>query len=793
MKFTKEWIDEYVEQNLTADEIADMITMAGLEVDTVSPVCGQFDGVVVAKVVECEDHPDSDHLHVTKVDCGDGELHQVVCGAPNCRAGLKSAFAKIGAKLPGITIKKAKLRGVESEGMICSYAELGMAEESDGIIELPEDALVGADVHEYLKLDDKVIDIDLTTNRPDCLGVRGIAREVAVLCGGKFKDLQDCSVRPTCDDKYTVEVIDKEACPRYLHRIVKNVNPKAKSPLWLTERLRRVGIRSISPIVDVTNYVMMELGQPIHSFDLDKLKSKIIVRKAYENEKLTVLSGEELTLKSDTLVIADEEGAIGIAGVFGGLNSGIGTDTVNVLFEVAFFAPDAIKGRPREYGLATDASHRNERGVDPYVQRLAMERVTSLLISIAGGECGPVGEELCEEYLPKRNQIAMRLDRLALVLGKKIEAPECMNILDKLGMKPVQKDENTIAVTAPSFRFDIEIEEDLFEEIARIHGYDNIENVCPKAMLVMGNRSEKDVKDRTVRRTLTSLGYNEAITYSFTDPKILQVLSNSDPVILKEPISIEMSAMRTSVLCGLLTAAKYNINRQQKRVRLFECGLRYIKDDSSEFGINQEPMVAGLITGSCEDESWAEPQRNVDFFDVKGDVEALLALTCRQGDFKVQRTSQKYLHPGRGADLYLDGVMVGSFGMLHPVAQKALGFKQSVGVFEIKQSAILKRTVPVCSEISKFPSVRRDFAFVLDKQVEAQALLDVIGAECGALLSEARIFDVFTGQGLGDKKSIALGVTLQDTERTLDDAAVDEVALKIVAAVKDKLGGVLRS
>lgn len=793
MKFNKKWVDEWVANNLSAQELSDMITMAGLEVDTTTPVAGDFSGVVVAEVVECYNHPDSDHLHVTKVNCGEGELLQIVCGAPNCRQGLKVALSKIGAKLPGITIKAAKLRGVESQGMLCSYKELGMAEESDGIIELPQDAPVGMDLREYMHLDDFTIDVDLTTNRPDCLGVRGIAREVAVLTQSNFKDLSIPKIDVELEDKVGLEVLNQEACPRYLCRVVRGVDQSAKSPIWMTERLRRCGVRSVSPIVDVTNYVMLELGQPLHSFDLDQVTDKIVVRNANEGEKLTVLSGEELTLKSNTLVIADANKALGLAGIFGGLSSGISDKTCNVLFESAFFSPDAIKGRARQYGLATDASHRFERGVDPNLQRLAIERATELLLQIGGGKCGPIVEQVAEDKLPQRGKVNLRVSRLEKLLGAKISYDECFSILERLGMNPERLDEDTMCAKAPSFRFDIAIEEDLIEEIARIYGYNNIANKTPVSTLAMGTMREEDVEDQDLREILVALGYNEAITYSFTDPQSLKNLSKEGGIVLTAPISSEMSVMRTTLLAGLLNATKYNLNRQQKRVRLFETGLRYVKDDKAEFGILQQGMLAGVLTGEVEDESWASKSRNVDFFDVKGDVEELLALTLMKEEFEFKPTTEAYLHPGQGADLFFKGQKVGALGILHPQVQKAFGFKQTVGVFEIEKQALAQRKIPVFEGLSKFPSIRRDFAFVVDKSVPALEIERAIKKACGALLNEIKLFDVFEDESLGNKRSIALGVILQDKERTLDDESIEKVSEAIVKTVCQDCQAELRS
>lgn len=791
MKFNKSWVDEWVSNNLSAQELSDCITMAGLEVDTCEPVCGEFSKVVVAKVVECVDHPNSDHLHVTKIDAGTGELLQIVCGAPNCRTGLKVACSLVGAQLPGIIIKPAKLRGVESAGMLCSYKELGMSEESNGIIELPEDAPVGMDLHDYLKLHDFTIDVDLTTNRPDCLSIRGIARETAVLTRQPFHDLQVTPVAPTINDTFPIEVVDTEACPRYLGRVIRGVNQKAASPVWMTEKLRRCGIRSVSPIVDVTNYVMLELGQPLHSFDLNRLQDKIVVRKAVAGEKLVLLSGQEVELTEDTLVIADSKVPLGLAGIFGGENSGINDETKDVFLESAFFSPLAIKGRARHYGLKTDASHRFERGVDPQLQRLAMERATELLLQIAGGQAGPITECADESKLKVQHQVTLRLERLEKLLGCSIDKAEVETILSILGLQP-QAIEGGFITTAPSFRFDIEIEEDLVEEIARIHGYNSIPNKLPVAEMVMGAQKEECLPESALRHSLVQSGYQEAITYSFTDPKILKAFNDLEPLVLSTPISVEMSAMRTTLLAGLASAAKYNANRQQKRVRLFELGLTYIQDKDAENGVRQEPMIAGIALGDAEAESWCQPSRRVDFFDIKGDVEGLLNLTARASSFEWKPTECAYLHPGQGADLYLEGRKVGTVGMLHPQVQKELGFKMQVAVFEIERAALEQRAIPLYHEISKFPSVRRDFAFVLDKSVPAQALVSELKAAGGALVTDVVIFDVFSNESLGDKRSIALGVTMHDNERTLEDAEVEAVASKMIEAAKVKCGAVLR-
>jgi phenylalanyl-tRNA synthetase beta chain len=792
MLFNKRWVDELVPNKLSSEELCDRITMAGLEVDTASAPCGRFEKVVVAKVLECVPHPDSDHMHVTKVDAGTGEILQIVCGAPNVRAGLKTCCALIGGRVGDMKMKPAKLRGVESFGMLCSYKELGMAEESDGIVELPDDAPVGTDIHDYFKLDDTVVDIDLTTNRADCLGIVGIAREVAVLTGQKLKYPEVREVPATIPDKFDIDVEDKKACPRYLCRVIRNVNQKAKSPLWMTERLRRCGIRAISPIVDVTNYVMLEYSQPLHSFDLGMLKGRIVVRKAKDGEKLRVLSGDELTLKSNTLVVCDSEGPAALAGIFGGEKSGINENTKDVLLESAFFDPDAIKGRARQYGLDTEASHRFERGVDHDGQRRALERATQLLLEIAGGEAGPINEAVAQENIPQHKPILLRYEKMDRVLGETIDRKAAFDILDRLELSPKEA-EGGVECVSPSFRFDIAIEEDLIEEVARIYGYDSIPATSQVASLRMKPQREEDVQDREIKESLVSRGYSEAITYSFTHPEWIKVFNDISPLMLTSPISPELSAMRTSLLPALCMAAKYNLNRQQKRVRLFEQGLRYIKDEKAENGVRQEPMVAGVAAGERYEETWGIREKPVDFFDMKGDVEQLLSVTSDPSAYEFRRTTERALHPGQGADIYKNGVKVGFVGMLHPLAMKQLGLKGKVGVFEIERQAIAERKVPVYKPLSKFPSVRRDFAFVISKETSVADLLGIVRKASGKLLEDTLVFDVFEDEKLGGRRSVAFGVVLRDPERTLEDAQVDSIAQTIVKEASEKLGAELRA
>lgn len=792
MKFNKRWLDEWIPNQLSSGRLSDMLTMAGLEVDSVTPCCGEFSKVVTAEVLECRPHPDSDHMFVTLVNAGGAEALQIVCGAANCRAGLRVCCALEGAQVGKLKIKKARLRGVDSCGMLCSYRELGMSEESSGIIELPKDAPVGVDVHEYLHLDDCVIDIELTTNRSDCMGICGIARETAVLLGQKLKYPEVKSVEPQIQDIFPVELADPVSCPRYIGRVVRGVNQKAQSPLWMVERLRRCGMRSVSPIVDVTNYVMLEYSQPLHSFDLGRLRDKIVVRQSRAGEKLTVLSGEELTLKEGTLLITDGEGPCALAGIFGGLRTGINENTTDVFLESAFFSPDAIKGRARAYGLDTDASRRYERGVDHDNQRRAVERATQLLLEIGGGKAGPVHEVESPEHLPAHAPITLRQSKLEKVLGEQISPDEVFRILSNLELSPVKVAGGFTAVS-PGFRFDIAIEEDLIEEIGRIYGYDNIPNAVAVSDLAMVPHREEEVSDHAFRQVLASCGYNEAITYSFTDPKVLEVFNDLSPIMLTTPISPELSAMRTTLLAGLVTAVRYNQHRQQQRVRLFELGMRYIQDQGAENGVRQEPMIAAVAAGTQDPENWGLKARSVDFFDLKGAVEELLALTARAGEFFFRKSTEKALHPGRSADIYLHDRKVGCVGMLHPLALKALDLRSAVGVFEIERAALGQRVVPVYRSLSKFPSVRRDFAFVLSKSVPVSELCALIGREGGELVRDVHIFDVFDDASLGDKRSVAVGVVMQNLDRTLEDNEVDALAYKIVQAAATELKAVLRA
>ncbi|ADT87281.1 phenylalanine--tRNA ligase subunit beta [Vibrio furnissii] len=794
MKFSESWLREWVNPAVTTDELTHQITMAGLEVDDVLPVAGTFTGVKVGHVVECGQHPDADKLRVTKVDVGEEELLDIVCGAPNCRQGLKVAVATVGAVLPGdFKIKKAKLRGQPSHGMLCSFSELGIDVESNGIMELAEDAVIGTDFREFLALNDVTIDVDLTSNRADCFSLRGMAREVGVLNRADVAEPAVAPVAPTIDANISIEVKAPAACPRYLGRIVKNVNVQAQTPLWMQEKLRRCGIRSIDPIVDITNYVMLEQGQPMHAFDLAKIEGGIVVRLAEQGEKLTLLDGNEAELNADTLIIADHNKALAIAGIFGGEHSGVSTETKDVLLECAFFAPDHIRGRARSYGLHTDSSMRYERGVDYALQHAAMERATQLLIDICGGDVAPVVAAESDADLPKPNTVALRRTKLDNLLGHHIADADVVEILQRLGMSVETTAEGWTA-TAPTWRFDIAIEQDLVEEVGRIYGYDNIPNQAPAAALNMNLHKEANLPLKRVRDLLVDRGYHEAITYSFVEPEQQKlIVPDVEPLILPNPISADMSAMRLSLIQGLLNTVVHNQKRQQPRVRLFEQGLRFIPDQAAENGMRQEPMLAGVISGTRGEEHWNLETATVDFFDLKGDVEAILELTANGKAYSFAAAKHPALHPGQSAAIVLDGKTIGVIGTVHPELERKFGLNGRTIVFEIEWSAINTKVIPEAVALSKFPSNRRDIAVVVDDAVASGDIVKACLEQGGEFLKDAKLFDVYVGKGVEDgKKSLAIALTLQSAERTLEDADIAGAVEAIVAHVSAKFGATLR-
>ncbi|EPU2896579.1 phenylalanine--tRNA ligase subunit beta [Vibrio vulnificus] len=794
MKFSESWLREWVNPAVTTDELTHQITMAGLEVDDVLPVAGTFNGVKVGHVVECGQHPDADKLRVTKVDVGEEELLDIVCGAANCRQGLKVAVATVGAVLPGdFKIKKAKLRGQPSHGMLCSFTELGIDVESDGIMELAIDAPIGMDFRDFLALNDVTVDVDLTSNRADCFSIRGMAREVGVLNRADVTEPSVAPVAPSIDDTVAIEVKAPAACPRYLGRVVKNVNVQAKTALWMQEKLRRCGIRSIDPVVDITNFVLLEQGQPMHAFDLAKIDGGIVVRLAEQGEKITLLDGSEAELNADTLVVADHNKALAIAGIFGGEESGVTSETKDVLLECAFFAPDHIRGRARSYGLHTDSSMRFERGVDYALQVNAMERATALLVEICGGEVAPVVAVESEAELPKPNKVALRRTKLDNLLGHHIADSDVVEILERLGMTVETTAEGWVAV-APTWRFDIAIEQDLVEEVGRIYGYDNIPNQNPAAALKMHDHQEANIPLKRVRDLLVDRGYHEAITYSFVEPEQQKlVVPGVDALILPNPISAEMSAMRLGLIQGLLNTVVHNQKRQQPRVRLFEYGLRFIPCDTAENGMRQEPMLAGVIAGTRSEEHWNIDTNTVDFFDLKGDVEAILELSANDKAYSFVAAKHPALHPGQSAAIVVDGKEIGVIGTIHPELERKFGLNGRTIVFEIEWSAINRKVIPEAVALSKFPANRRDIAVVVDEAVASGDIVNACLEVGGEFLKAAKLFDVYVGKGVEEgKKSLAIALTLQSNERTLEDADIAGAVDAIVAHVSEKFGASLR-
>ncbi len=791
MKFSEQWLRGWVNPQVGRDELVARLSMAGLEVDSVSPAAGVFSGVVVGEVLSTEQHPDADKLRVCQVSNG-SETFQVVCGAPNVRPGLKIPFAMIGAQLPGdFKIKKAKLRGVESNGMLCSQAELQVGEGNDGLMELPADAPVGEDIRVYLSLEDASIEVDLTPNRGDCLSLAGLAREVGALYAAPVTRPVMAVVPAAHDEVRSVEVLAPAACPRYLGRVIRNVDLSRPTPLWMVERLRRADVRSIDAAVDVTNYVMLELGQPLHAFDLAEINGGIRVRMAEEGEKLVLLDGQEVSLRSDTLVIADHARALAIAGVMGGEHSGVTAKTRDVFLESAFFDQIAVAGKARSYGLHTDASHRYERGVDWKLAREAMERATGLLLEITGGEAGPIIETVNEQYLPSIAPITLRAARISQMLGMEMDLAEVEQLLSALGLTITAEGEGQWRVEVPSHRFDISLEVDLIEELARLYGYNRLPVRYPQARLAPQAKAEARSDLPELRRLLVARGYQEAITYSFIDPKQFELFSPGvEPLLLANPISNDMAAMRASLWPGLVKSLQHNLNRQQDRVRLFESGLRFVGQLE---GLKQEPMLAGVVCGSRLPEGWAQGREVVDFFDVKADVEAVLGFAGALDSFSFVPGKHPALHPGQTARIERDGREVGYVGAIHPELSKNLGLDRPVFVFELVLAEVALGKMPKFHELSRFPEVRRDLALLADRDVAASAVLDVIRENAGEWLTELRLFDVYQGKGIDPhRKSLAVGLTWQHPSRTLNDDEVNATTQNILTSLEKRLNATLR-
>ncbi|QBM17618.1 phenylalanine--tRNA ligase beta subunit [Marinobacter sp. JH2] len=790
MKFSEQWLREWVNPSIDSQALMDQITMAGLEVDGFEPVAGEFSGVIVGEVLSVEAHPDADKLRVCQVSNGE-ETVQVVCGAPNVREGLKVPFAEVGAVLPGnFKIKKAKLRGQPSQGMLCSESELTLSESHDGLMELPDDAPVGQSMVDYLKLNDIAIDVDLTPNRSDCLSIKGLAREVGVLSSLVVGVPEIETVEAVHSEVPAIRIEAPEACPRYLGRVLRNVNLKAETPLWMQEKLRRSGIRSIDAAVDVTNYVMLELGQPLHAFDREEISGGIVVRMAKAGEKLVLLDGQEVELTAETLVIADHDKPIAIAGVMGGEHSGVNDKTQDLVLESAYFEPIAMAGKARHYGLHTDASHRFERGVDYELAREAMERATRLLMDIVGGEPGEIVEVVSWEDLPKAKTVDLREKRLADVLGLAIDRTTVEEILSRLGLRVEKLLKDGWRISVPSFRPDISIEEDLIEEVGRIYGYNNLPVTEPTGSLGLSVREEAVRPLSAFRNFFVAQGYQEAITYSFVDPKVQQLVDpDREGIALANPISADLSVMRTTLWSGLIKTVQHNQNRQQPRIRLFETGLRFVKDGDQ---IDQQPMLAGVVVGNQTPENWTNGRRASDFFDVKGELESLFQVLGIEVQFRAGL--HPALHPGQTAELVRDGESVGWLGTLHPQVQKNLELNGTILMFELFLNSIVTGYVPNFKDVSKFPEVRRDLAIIIGSEVSFAQVEEIARKQAGEHLTDMRVFDVYEGESLGEgNRSLALSLFWQHPERTLNEDEVHTLFNGVIDSLKEELGATLRS
>ena len=792
MKISENWLRSWVNPAIDSATLSDQLTMLGLEVDELAPVAKPFTGVVVGEVLTVEQHPDADRLRVTTVHIGSGEPLQIVCGAPNVCVGMKAPVATIGAVLPGnFKIKQGKLRGVESQGMLCGASEIDLEDKVDGLLELPANAPVGMDIRDYLKLDDHVIDISITPNRGDCFSLRGIAREIAVINQLTVNPPKIAAIAASISDEKVV-AISTEGTPRYLGRIIKNVNVKAATPDWMQQALTRSGMRSHSILDDITNYVLLELGQPMHAFDLAKISGSIQVRQAKAQEKLTLLNEQQVELQADMMVIADEQKVLAIAGIMGGLDSSVTDDTQDIFLESAFFAPLAIAGRARRFGLHTDSSQRYERGVDFELPMLAMHRACELIQSFAGGEFGPITVVEQAVLLPKREAIALQQIQVDQLLGYAVSGDFIADALTRLGCVVETKAQGEWLVIPPSHRYDMVIYQDLIEEVARIHGYDNIQISLPKIDVKLAQYQDGfDIAQ--LRQSIATLGYQEAISFSFADAKLEKQLNpNVQPLMLANPISSDLAAMRSTLLSSLIPCVQYNLNRQQHRVRFFELGLRFdYQHAHSIHDLKQVPTLALIAVGARAPESWHAKAQAIDFFDFKGEVEQILAAGRVRGEFV--RSTRAWLHPGQSAEILLNGQSIGYLGRLHPSLENELDLT-TTWVAELDQQAVLQSYVSNFTELSRFPSVRRDIALLISDKIELRDIQRLIEQTGGELLDATWLFDVYTGQGVEQgKRSLAFAVLWQHPTRTLEDAEIKSGMDNIIQVLQDTYQATLRA
>ena len=785
MQFSEQWLREYTNPAIDTDALSHLLTMAGLEVEGLDSVGAAFTQVVIAEIISAEKHPDADRLQLLQVNVGAAEPLQIVCGANNARVGIKAPCALVGAVLPGFEIKQAKVRGVESFGMMCSEKELGLAQDSAGILELPADAPVGQDIREFLGLNDQLFTLKLTPNRSDCLSLVGIAREVAALTGAQLTLPHAEAVNATITETQAVSIADQEACAIYSGRLVKGITAGATTPAWMLRRLERSGLHSISAVVDITNYVLLELGQPMHAFDAAKLNGDIHVRWASQDESITLLNQQTVKLDQDILVIADDSGAITFAGVMGGASTAVSAGTQDIFLESAFFTPDTIAGKGRRFGISTDSSYRFERGVDYGRTLEALERATALVLEICGGQAGPVTQ--VSGIMPARVPTQLRLAKLNSILGITLAEALVAQLLDQLGFAYVLK-AGVFEVFPPSYRFDIAREEDLIEEIARLHGYDNIPAIPPVSDLRMLTDAEGLATPHVFQDILVAKDYQEVVTYSFVDESWERdLLANAHPIKLKNPIASNLSVMRSSILGGLLDVLVYNLNRQQARVRLFEIGATY--HHATKDAYTEHTRISGLVYGDVMPEQWGEAARSVDFYDLKADVDQLTF-----GRAQYMAAEHSALHPGQSAQVMLEGKAIGWMGKLHPKWQQHYQLPRGVFLFELDFASLQKRAVPMATELSKFPPIRRDVAVIVDEKISVGEMIQSMQGANVAFVTHIDLFDVYRGKGIPEHhKSLAFFVLMQDSQKSLTDAEADKVMAQLLEIVQKKFSAELRS
>ncbi len=809
MRVPESWLRAFANPDLSTAALADLLTMAGLEVEEAEPLAPAFSGVVVARVISTEKHPDADRLRVCRVDIGNGgEPLQIVCGAPNVVPDMIAACATEGAVLPGgFKIKRAKMRGVESQGMLCSAKELGISEESEGLMVLPTSlgSILGQDLRSALSLDSQVLTLKLTPNRADCLSIAGVAREVAALTGCALTLPSWPSTPEQTQRRLQVKIDAEDLCGRFTGRVIEGVNAKAATPDWMRQRLEQAGQRSISVLVDISNYVMLELGRPSHIFDLDKVSGPLTVRWAKDGETLTLLNGQTVTLDSSVGVIADDQGPESLAGIMGGESTAVSLETQNIYMEAAFWWPDSIRGRARRFNFTTEAGHRFERGVDWVSTQDHIEYMTHLVVSICGGRPGPIDDQ--STRLPSRPEVAMRVARCRRVLGIDVDAQTCVEIFSRLGFAPKRVGDGasaSIQVTPPSFRFDIEIEEDLIEEVARVYGFERIPARPPVAPVVMSIPPEERRSAMQLRDRLVASDYVEVVTYSFISKEAALAMSDETPLALINPMASHQSVMRTSLLPGLLDCLATNVSRKQSRVRIFEIGRCFLDrpgqpaSDWTVAGVDQPVRIAGLVFGPTVDDQWGEPSRPVDFFDLKRDLEALaqpLRLSTRQ----LPEAQSTGLHPGRAAEILINDKIVGRAGELHPKFVQEMGLASAPVVFEMDLGPLTQVALPKIAEVSRFPSVTRDLAVVVDHQTPAGGIIDRLNrlksqSKQGSWITNIKCFDEYRGKGLSEKeKSLAFRFILQSPETTLQESEVDALMNEIITLLTSEFSARLRS